>query len=344
MIRRRLWGAIAALLLAASAWAEDTGGLTHGYDYRSYGTAISEILGALSKRDFARLDAMYAEYGSAGVRTRDGTWMLKAFPAAFDAIFPSYPEGQVEEIFRDWKARDPDSSLRPIAEAFAWQSRAWAAKGGYCYENASSSQRKAFNALIDRSADSLRAAETRGRDSPLWHMAAILVAGAQLRPAPDLDALLGEAVARFPAFEPLYAARMTFFLPVWGGNFEIVDRFIRSSAAATRANEGRALYAWLYLDLAATPGCGQLFDRSSVSWPDMKVAFDDMLQRHPDDHNRNVYATFACRERDVETTSRLLRELGSEARLGMWSQGISNESCRAMVRGAAPAAARERDT
>ncbi|HTS86260.1 MAG TPA: hypothetical protein VMG61_14215 [Usitatibacter sp.] len=326
----------AALLAAANAQA--------AYDYRAYGTAISEILGSLAKRDFAKLDGIYAAYLARPTRTADGTWMLKAFPAAFEAIFPSYPQGQVEEIFRDWKTRDPESALRPLAEAFAWQERAWAAKGGSCYQQSSSSQRTAFNALLDRSAASLREAESKGRDSPLWHVAAILVAGGQLRPAADLDGLLRESSSRFPGFEPLYAARMSFFTPAWGGDFGELDRFIRASAAQTQATEGRALYAWLYLDLAATPGCNNLFEQSQVSWPDMKAAFDDMLDRHPDVHNLNVYATFACRERDVETTVRLLAKLGSEARLGMWSRGVSTDSCRAMIRNADPLAGREQGT
>lgn len=63
----------------------------------------------------------------------------------------------------------------------------------------------------------------------------------------------------------------------------------------------------------------------------MKRAFDDMVARHPDNWNRNVYATFACRARDKETTARLLAELGDKAQLGAWSSGISTESCRRFV-------------
>ncbi|HSS27689.1 MAG TPA: hypothetical protein VLL50_07015, partial [Usitatibacter sp.] len=152
--------------------------------------------------------------------------------------------------------------------------------------------------------------------------------------AADLDRLLAEAEARYPGYEPLYAARMTFLLPAWGGSFEAIDRFVREAARANERREGRAFYAWLYLDLAAARGCDRLFDHSLVSWDDMKPAFEDMVSRYPDRWNLNVFATFACRARDAVTTATLLARLGVDANLGAWSQGVSTESCRRMVRDA----------
>jgi hypothetical protein len=104
----------------------------------------------------------------------------------------------------------------------------------------------------------------------------------------------------------------------------------------TRKAEGTAFYAWLYVDLAGAWTCESLFDQSRASWDEMKLAFEDMLDRHPDVWNRNVFATFACRARDVETTKRMLGELGKDAHLGFASTGITNESCYRMLRPEAP--------
>ena len=60
----------------------------------------------------------------------------------------------------------------------------------------------------------------------------------------------------------------------------------------------------------------------------MRKAFEDLVARHPDPWNKNVFATFACRARDKETSGRLLAELGASASLGAWSPGITTESCR----------------
>lgn len=322
-------------IVCASAQALPDG--ARSYDRTAYGQAYGEIAQALHEGDFARLERMHGEFLGAGARTTDGTWMVQAFEEVF-AMLVHEPPVKVERLFREWAARDPASALRPIAEAFAWQRRAWHAKGSGCYPAASSSSRKAFNTLLERAAAALREGETLANGSPLWHTAVMLVAGGQGRPAAELDSLLEESARRFPAYEPLYSARLLFLLPEWQGDYDRADRFIRDSAARTAPLEGRAFYAWLYLDLARLPGCKRLFDESRVSWPDMKAAFEDMLERHPDVWNKNLFATFACRARDVETTRRQLGELGAAAKLGAWSRGISNDTCYRMIGPALPKA------
>ena len=56
--------------------------------------------------------------------------------------------------------------------------------------------------------------------------------------------------------------------------------------------------------------------------------FEDLNARYPDDWNKNLFATFACRARDKETTGKLLIELGPKAQLGAYSNGITTEGCR----------------
>jgi hypothetical protein len=304
------------------------------YDRQAFADAYRNINAALIDEKFERLDELYAQLG-AGARIPDGTWMLEAFQNVFEAVFTSWTPVLVDSLLAHWKAKDPTSPLRPIAEAYAWQQRAWKAKGTGCYAHADSASRHAFNRLLDRSAAALRESESTGKESPLWHIAAIRVAGGQGRPASDLDAILDEADRRFPAYEPLYAARLEFLEPDWGGDFERIDRFVREAVKRTQAREGSSFYALLYVRLAAAPGCEHLFDRSRVSWPDMRDAFEDLVARHPAPRNSNLFATFACRVRDVDTTRRLLGELGKDASLGAYSAGISNESCYRMIQPAA---------
>jgi hypothetical protein len=320
---------LATLALSMSAAAQGTPAT---YDHRAFGIAETRIENALRDADFPQLERTYAEFLQASARTRDGTWMMRAFQDAFDIVFDYTPPGKLEKLFRAWKEHDPRSVLRPIAEAFAWQARAWRAKGAGCYPSRPSSARKAFNALLDRSAAALREGEAASKRSPLWRTAAMRVAGGQGRPGADLDALLEEADRDLPGYEPLYAARLVFLLPEWGGDFGQVDAFVRRSVERTRAVEGRAFYAWLYLEVADQKTCDNLFGQSKVSWPEMRDAFEVMLARHPDTWTKNVFATFACRERDVDTTRRLLAELRGDANLGAASSSISNDACYRMIR------------
>lgn len=321
----------AAAFLVQPATAETTASERTTYDHKAYGKAIGDIFREFNDDDYPALERRYRDYLASNARTTDGTWMVRSFQVAFETKFTTEPPGKIEKLFRDWKAQDPDSMLRPVAEAFAWQQRAWLARGSGCYPQRPSSARKAFNALLDRSAAALRQDEMRGKDSPLWHTVAMMVAGGQGRSAAELDALFDAAVNRFPTYVPIYAARMEFLLPDWGGDFERIDRFVRESVRRTAGSEGKGLYARLYMELGAGHPCERLFENSKAEWTEMKSSFEDILQRHPDVWNRNTFAAYACRARDVDTTARLLGELGPDTNLGGRS-GISNESCYRMIR------------
>lgn len=306
-------------------------------DHGEYDTAYTKIVNALNDENFELLDATHVDYLAGDARSADGTWMMRAFEDAFEVHFGNQPPAVVEKLFRDWKARDGQSTLRPIAEAFALEQRAWRAKSsGACRVAKSSGAQKAYDRLLERASAVIDEDAGRGKDSPLWYIAAILVAGSRNRPDAQLDALLAEGTKRFPSYEPIYAARLVFLLPEWSGDYDRVDKFIRDAAARTAPQEGRSLYAWLYLELARMGGCEDRFNASKVSWPDLKAAFEDMLVRHPSAWNRNLFATFACRAEDEETTRRLLAELGKDANLGMYSSGISTQSCYRMIQPSAP--------
>lgn len=328
----------ALALLAASCAAPVTpvasASERRAFDHRDYGRAFSDIWVAIRDENFERLERMHGEL--ARERTKDGTWMVEAFREVFESDFRTATPVQLDKLFGDWKARAPDSALRPIAEAFALQVHAWNTRGWGCRTHGGNLARRAFESLTRRAAVSVREGEAKGKSSPLWYTAALLVAGSQGHPAAELDAILDEGTKRFPLYEPLYAARMTFDLPEWGGDFEKIDRFVHHAVERTRTAEGTAFYAWLYVDLARAWTCESLFDESRVAWDEMKPAFEDMLERHPDVWNRNVFATFACRARDAEATKRLLGELGKEAQLGFASTSITNETCYRMIRPEAP--------
>ena len=183
---------------------------------------------------------------------------------------------------------------------------------------------------LNKATQALESSQEVGKESPIWYWVALIVAGSSGRSAAEQDALFEQAVKRFPSYQPLYYTRMNYLLPQWGGSYDAVERFVRASVARTSEKEGSAFYAWLYVDLGngrKNLG-GDLFAVTKVSWPSMKKGFEDLVERYPADSNKNLFATYACRARDKETTGRLLTELGEKAKLGFAAQGISTESCR----------------
>jgi hypothetical protein len=280
---------------------------------------------AFWKDDFETLDRMYDELLAGQVRAEDGTSMIEPFGRFLGSVAGS---PVVDDAFATWARKSPASKLRPVAEAIRWESAAWQARGGAGVASVPGETMQIFQHDLARATKALAAAEPDGKQSPLWYWVALIVAGSSQRPAAQFDALFAEAADRFPTYQPLYYTRVNYLLPQWGGDFDAVDKFVAASVKRTSAQEGDAFYAWIYVDISTSID-GDLFEVTKATWPRMKKGFEDMVARHPDPWNKNLYATWACRVRDRETTARLLTELGNDAKLGhVSSPGITTESCR----------------
>jgi hypothetical protein len=184
-----------------------------------------------------------------------------------------------------------------------------------------------FRENLAKAAVALKGSEATGKDSPMWYWTALIVAGSTGQAADAFDTLFEEAVTRYPTYQTLYFTRVNYLLPQWGGNFKRVDAFVDKAVARTASSEGNAFYVWLYVDVSRKVD-GDYLATTAATWPKMKQGFDDLVARYPDDWNKNLYATFACRARDKEATVRMLRELGDKAQLGAWSEGVTTEGCK----------------
>jgi hypothetical protein len=324
----RSLAALAALAFAAATHGAEPSGARVSRD--RFVEEIRSIQAALENREFEKLERLHDALVASRARTSDGTWMTESFEWAFDESFRNDTPARLDRLLADWRRAAPSSILRPIAEAFVWQNRAWRARGSGCSPGWIAGAEEVYARHLQRAASALEGA-AQAKASPLWYTVAIRVAGGERRTASAIEALLEEGESRHPAYRPLYLARLTFLLPAWGGDFGQVDRFARWAAERTRASEAGSFYAGLHVDLARVE-CGDQLGQSRVSWPDMKQGLLDMIERHDASWNWNLLGTFACRFRDWEETARVLAKLGKEANLGIWSRGISTRSCREMVR------------
>lgn len=281
---------------------------------------------ALAGGEFAKLERMHDEFLRDRLRATDGQWLLEAFQAGIEGQFRG-PEADTERYLRDWAAAIPGSTLLPAVKAMRWHRLAWNARGGGFASAVPEEAFQIFRERLDKAAAALGESPNAGKASPLWYSAALSVAASRGASSAAVDALFDEAVARFPTYHRLHYTRVNFLMPEWGGSLETVDAFVEKSVKLTAATEGEAFYAWVYIGVAQGVR-GNFLESTRATWPKMKKAFADMVARYPDPYNRNLFATFACRVRDRETTARLLAELGAAAKLGAYSPGITTEGCQ----------------
>ena len=275
---------------------------------------------------FDKLERMYAEFEQRQLRTTDGAFMVEAVHEYFADALMAWERPMATRVMEKWEGQVPGSKLRPVIVAVMHVQQAWAARGGRAAMSTPGEAMQIFRERLAAAARALKDSEAVGQDSPIWWWTALVVAGSSGQPAASFDALFEKAVGRFPLYRSLYYTRMNYLLPQWGGSFKAVDAFVMDAVRRTQATEGRAMYAWLYLDIARKTDSFE--GATAVDWTRMNEAFQDLVARYPDPWNRNLYATFACRARDRATTARLLTELGDKAALGAWSEGITTEGCR----------------
>jgi hypothetical protein len=296
------------------------------YDRRMRDLAAMEANAALVDGKFDIVDRMYDDFAAnGGLRRTDGGWMLESIHTMFAQRCDTMDDRAARKELDKWAAARPGSKLRPVVEVMTLQCQAWKARGGGYANEVAGEAMQIFHEKLRKAAKALEETEAVGKESPLWWWAALGIAGSSGMPPEQFDALFAEAARRFPSYQPLYQTRVNFLLPQWGGDFAEVERFATESLAFSHDKEGDAMYAWIYVDLGRK--VPDLFG-SSASWPRMKKAFEDLNQRYPDAWNKNLFATFACRARDKETTGRLLLELADKAQLGAYSSGVTTESCR----------------
>jgi hypothetical protein len=297
------------------------------YSFKTYYQARNAVTASVVNEEFDTPDRMHDEFLQSGQRSTHGLFMVEAIQSGWDDRFDTPDPKDIMRSVDRWTKAKPDSRLRKLVEAIRWQRQAWVARGGAYASSVPGEGVTLFRERLALATKALAAAEPSGKESPLWYWVALIVAGSSGQPAAQFDGLFEEAVGRFPHYHTLYYTRMNYLLPQWGGNFEAVDEFIAKSVERTRPVDGEAFYAWLYVDVARKFD-GDIFNGTLAMWPRMKKGFEDMVARYPDNWNKSLFATFACRARDRETTARLLTELGAQAQLGQASPGYTTDSCR----------------
>lgn len=307
---RQADGADAAAAGSASAAPPATAAVRRSVQERD---AFSAVSAALNEADFGKLERLHDEFLALHLAGGAGGGMLAVFPQALSGGLRGDPS-RLEKLFADWREAVPGSRLRASAEAATWAALAWRARGAGEDSAVPAGARELFRAHLARAAKALEDDAERAKESPVWYWAALSVGGSLGLPAASLDAMFDEGSAKFPAFTPLAHARLNFLLPRRGGDYDVVDAFIRHAVMHTQASEGTAPYAALYVQVMRAFRGDDFFRETRASWRLMQHAFEEQVARGTVD--LRSYAAAACIAADRETAARLIEMLREESPAG----------------------------
>jgi hypothetical protein len=291
---------------------------------------------AMQRADFAELERMHAASLQGAPRTPAGYRTLNLVRGGIGRAIEGPDEAatayhvELDKLTRAWADANRDSPLAQNLHAESLVAHAWHYRGsGYSNTVPPDSWRE-FKNHAQRAADFL--AERRAvasRDS--WSHGILLRIGRALDWGPErARAIVREGLALDPQDGSLRFQLLTTLLPKWNGDARMVDHYINSVAAETRARDGMIWYAVLYGAAADDHFSHKLFEDSAAEWSKMKAGFEDLLRRYPGSYNANRFAYFACLARDKPTFLEQMSTVGDAPLPGLWgSNGARTvETCR----------------
>jgi hypothetical protein len=341
--------AIAWLLLALcnAAWADAE------IDLRN--SIQKTVSDAWTGSNFAALDDMADNFATTRARTFSGKWRLDvylvalsgnlqiAWPTEYRLSKPGEsckcmaPDprfyAKAEELWsvidkktRDWVVARPKSPHSVVARAQYLMNRAWFYRGGSYANDVPAEawdQMRKYETLAQELLATHRDARLR---EPIWFEQMLNV-------AVDLTWSDGDSKELFEDFRKngrLYpnAFQLVFnrLQRKWGGSPQMMDQFARDATELTRAEDGGAMYARLYWNVAQQYP-RTVFSEAGADWKTMRAGFDDMVKQYPDPRNINAEAIFACMAGDVETMNKALARLGDKVQMSLWDRYVPYKEC-----------------
>ncbi len=283
--------------------------------------------------DFARLEAMAKYYRDSGARTPSGTWKLKllydGLSVGRDREHPKdeYRLEEAEAKDLKWITAFPKSPTPYIAYSDQLISHAWFFRGGGYAATVSDTASKKFLEYLERARVVLEKSKNVAASDPQWYVADLSVALGEGWGKKQFEPLIAEGLDRFPYYTSLYLVGARFYLPIWGGNIDDLDKFADDAVRRTAAKEGTIIYARIYASGADT--FDNMFKVSRVIWPRMFNALSQLDRQYPDPRNDSLFAYFACATGDKIWTAHMMPLIKGAPEFDIWRSQKNIDRCRA---------------
>lgn len=285
--------------------------------------------------DFAELERLHAAAALSPRRVGDGFTLRLYFHDALDAVFDRDPVTEdyhrhLTALTARWAREHPSSTLAHQMHLRARTALAWWHRGTGFANTVSPDALKQFHAEIAAAIDYLtRHADVVLRNSEGHALALVLARAAGW--SIDRQVAIAEAGLQLAADDDhLHRTMLNSLLPKWGGNAELVDRYINWAADRAAPDVAPMLYARLYAHAGQAQFGHSLFTDTAVQWPRMKAGWQRLVERFPTAYNHNRFAYLACMARDKPAFRDLVERIGTKPVLPAWGSnpGRTLDGCR----------------
>jgi hypothetical protein len=290
--------------------------------------------------DFAELERLYAAYGKAGVRSElTGIPHVAHFWKGVGRVNDSTLKVtedyylQLDALTNQWAREHPRSVPAQLLYAATLMAHASVYRGGGYADTVSPAAWAGFRKYLDLALAQLQRTEAMAANDSSWNALMLGIGRSLGWDKQDLLAVFEAGIAKNPDHDDLYFAMQEALLPKWGGDLEMVDRFIALAVKRTREKRGMEMYARLYAGLSYGQVNQALFSSTRASWPSMRTGFEDLLKRYPHADHRNMYAYFACMADDRPILREQLELIGDKFNPIFWGGNAERnfEMCKTLA-------------
>ncbi|MDQ1811908.1 DUF4034 domain-containing protein [Massilia sp. CCM 9210] len=303
---------------------------------RPTNVVVDEVQAIFEKKDYKKLDALYASYLEEKSMTADSISTLQAFFEGIEQSFDTCGSAPVTEdtaraqeaSLRAWRKASPRSPAPKLALAFFTAKHAWFARGTGYGGTVSPAQWQLFKRRMASARAQLDALAPTNKTNPAWYAAMLNVGLAQGETAQKFDALYEKGVALAPYYMDLHYEAARYHSERWHGSREEFNDVVERAVQLTEERLGQTMYTRMHWTHSQSRN---MFMSGDVHWPRMKTGFEDILTTFDEKRTRNYLGTFACIAEDASYLKKQLDVLGAGVDPAFWGSKRNYAYCMALA-------------
>lgn len=275
------------------------------------------------KNNFVKLNEIYNTVRSENSIDENGVWRLQHFYTAFrniiyaratkfsgDARTTEYKN--ISSKTYAWADEFTESPAPYIIRSLLFRQKAWDYRGTGTSNLVKSENWALFDGDLFAAWQILQKYKSIASDDPEWFRLLLEIGIGRGWERTQFQETLNDAILTAPYYEPIYYAGIQYFLPQWYGGIGDIEKMANFAVQKTSSKYGERLYATIYSRYFNSIFKDQyekmIGENLYRVWPRMKIGFEDLIKKYPNNWNLNTFAKFSCLAKDLNSTQAIFNK------------------------------------